>query len=239
MNAARARADARRSNEVVELMSLETMFPDPRVRALARAAGNGRLDEVDRLLSEGVDVNARGTKGVTPLVWAMHDISGFTGLLERGADPNVRFGDAGSVMHWAASAADPRLLKAALKHGGNPNLKAGPWQETPIFDALGPSIGSIEILLNAGADIDATTEMGVTPVVSAAGIGHYEETYLLLQRGADYSIRDKRDLGLVDAIARTAPRIIRTSDGGRAMLQVVAFLRERGVEVPESAIEPP
>jgi hypothetical protein len=49
------------SQRLVMFMSLETMFPDPRMRALAKAAGRGRIGKVEQLVADGVDVNSRGT----------------------------------------------------------------------------------------------------------------------------------------------------------------------------------
>src|SRR6056297_2375536 len=79
-----ARAAERARSELVAFMSLETMFPEPRLRALARAAGRGNVRRIDALVREGVDVNGRGTSGAVPLFWAMHDIRGFRRLLELG-----------------------------------------------------------------------------------------------------------------------------------------------------------
>ena len=91
----------RAKTEFIAFMSLETMFPDESVRALAKAAAKGRVGTVEELVDLGVDVNASGTKGATPLFWAMSNYNGFKKLLELGADPNVIFGNGGSIMHIA------------------------------------------------------------------------------------------------------------------------------------------
>ena len=115
-------------------MSVETMFPDPQVRALAVAAGDGDIEEIDRLVQQGVDVNARGKQSATPLFWALRtwNLNGFTRLLELGADPNLSFQPDGeipsseaTVMHLAMRPPITAFLKAALRHGGNPNLVGG------------------------------------------------------------------------------------------------------------------
>jgi len=146
------------SQRVVVFMSLKTMFPDPRMRALAKAAGQGRVKKVEHLVAEGVDVNSRGTQGVTPLFWAMRDFDGFKKLLELGADPNVVYGDGNSVMHAAVNQKDLRILKAALQTGGNPNLVGGDSvRETPIFWAASVGFDVVDLLLEHGADINAGT----------------------------------------------------------------------------------
>ena|SRR5258708_40108972 len=47
------------------------VFSDPSALALAKAAENGDLTKLDRLLKKGVNVNSVGKFGVTPLWWAI------------------------------------------------------------------------------------------------------------------------------------------------------------------------
>ena len=67
-------------------------FADPGVRALANAAEAGDVKEIDRLVASGVNVNAVGSHGMTPLKWAMiarsHD--SFLRLLERGRPQSTK-----------------------------------------------------------------------------------------------------------------------------------------------------
>jgi len=107
-------------------MPFDSMFEnDSGLMALAKAAGKGQLKRIDRLVSEGQNVNARGTRNITALFWAMRrsNIKGFEHLLQLGADPNVVFDDGSSVIHWAVlQQVSDQFLVLALKHGGNPNL---------------------------------------------------------------------------------------------------------------------
>lgn len=127
------------SKAVLAYMSLEDMFPDQQVRELAAAAGNGKIKHLEQLVSQGVSVNSRGLQNATPLFWAMKsdNAKGFQKLLELGADPNVVFGDGGTVMHWAARNENPEFLNLALQHGGNTELAAGQFMQTPIFETIG------------------------------------------------------------------------------------------------------
>lgn len=88
------------SKKVLIHMDIKTMFPSEDLRKLAEAAGKGKTSVIDKLINEGVDVNARGTENATALFWSMRNERGFNYLLAKGADPNVVFGDGGSVMHW-------------------------------------------------------------------------------------------------------------------------------------------
>ena len=225
-------ARERTSKNVVAYMSLETMFPDAMVRSLASAAGEGDLAEVDRLVAEGVNVNARGTQDATPLFWSLRDLSGFTKLLELGADPNVVFGDGGSVMHWAARAEGTDFLRATLRHGGDPNLVAGTFRRTPLFEAIGRNDASIELLLDAGADIDARSSNGDTAAMVAAGRGRFDVVYLLLSRGASYSVANDNGVTLADRVADKQGAMDPEHELARWLDKVVGWLREHGVEIP-------
>lgn len=217
---------------VLAYMTLEAMFPDAEVRSLATAAGEGDLAEVDRLVAGGVDVNSRGTQDATPLFWSLRDLSGFTRLLELGADPNIVFGDGGSVMHWAARAEDMAFLRAALGYDGDPNLVAGGFGRTPLFEAIGRNDAAIELLLDSGADIDARSSNGDTAAMVAAGRGRFDVVYFLLSRGADYSVANDRGVTLADRVADKRGAMDPDHDLAGWLDKVVAWLQERGVEIP-------
>jgi len=69
---------------------LSTLAPEDALRATSRA---GKLPDVVHLVLEGTDVNARDSRGMTPLLFAVTgehpEIVRF--LLEHGADVNARF----------------------------------------------------------------------------------------------------------------------------------------------------
>jgi uncharacterized protein len=235
----------RQHQELVIYMPLETMFPERQVRDLAEAAGKGKIKKVEELAALGVDVNARGRENATPLFWALRNgnLKGFTKLLEMGADPNVVFGG-GSVMHWAAMHKEAAFLKAALQHGGNPNLTAGQFSETPLFETIGLTGDDRKenrrLLLASGADINARTVHdssymsvgGQTPVMSAAALGRFDIVYELLLAGADYSIRNDSGHVLVDRVVQDIGAFVPNSLEERNLQRVIDWLSERGVGIP-------
>jgi ankyrin repeat protein len=85
----------------------------------------------------------------------------FRELLELGADPNLREGSGRTIVHWAASEADPVWLRAALEFGGDPNVEiAG--GETPLFSAISSfEVGHLDLLIEAGAEISTTGTLRV------------------------------------------------------------------------------
>ena len=231
MEEAEKERNERVRKELLAYMSLETMFPDESVRALAMAAAKGRVRTVEELVNSGVDVNSSGTQGATPLFWAMSNYNGFKKLLELGADPNVIYGDGGTVMHWAVLVEDNRILEAALEHGGNPNLvaKGSMFEDTPIFQALSQGKEKVEILLEAGANIDAQNNFGTTPVMTAFGRTDFDVVYYLLERGANYKIKNNAGWTLANRVANAEGRLIPKAELKR--LKVVEWLESRGVVV--------
>jgi len=158
--------------------------------------------------------------------------AGFQHLLELGADPNVVFDDGGSVMHWAAGAPDPTLLEIALRYGGDPNLRGWALEQTPIFRSLA-SMRVTELLLDAGAEIDARDRFGRTPLLAAVMDGRFDVAHLLLTRGADYRSLTPQGVPLAERIARTGRRIRADHEQAAWLEKVVLWLAERGVQVPD------
>jgi len=234
MNSAEKKFNEAQSQRVVAFMSLETMFPDQQVRALAKAAGEGNIRKVEQLVKEGVAVNARGPQGATPLFWAMRNYNGFKRLLELGADPNVVFGngDGGSVVHAAVTAKDERFLKAVFQHGGNPNLVDNQSGYTPLFSALPMGVRTVETLLDAGADINAQDKFGNTAAIAAAGRGRFEVVYKLLERGADYTLKDRTGHDLADEVASVVGMLRPGSESAKWQEKVIEWLKAKGVEIP-------
>jgi ankyrin repeat protein len=237
MDSAEKEFNERQAKERVAYMTLEALFPDHRVRALAEAAGKGKGQVVEGLVSQGVAVNSRGTKGATPLFWAMRNIEGFEQLLDLGADPNLIF-DGSSVMHWAARNDDLDFLQKVLKHEGDPNLIAGKFSETPIFKTIGV-IGSdnepaMILLLDSGANINAKTGGkkvfglsmgGKTPVMIAADLARFDIVLTLLVRGADYSLKDDSGRDLMARIASMKGRFSPDSEQEEYLEKVIQEIK--------------
>lgn len=194
--------------KLLAYMDLDVMFPDAKLRELAKAAGKGKIKAIDSLIGQGINVNDKGALNATALFWALkkQNIEGFKKLLELGADPNVRFGDGGTVMHWAARGDDYRFLKAALSHNGDPNLIAGQFEQSPIFETIGifGDIGNnpaLDALLASGADVDMKRSNGDTPIIVAAKFGRFDIVHNLLRHGASPSLENEKGETLEDIMA--------------------------------------
>lgn len=227
-------AAARDRETAVSMMSLRTMFPDESVRSLARAAGNGNLNRVDELIEAGVDVNATGTSSATPFYWALRNRRGFELLLQHGANPNVVFDDGDSILHTTVNIRDDRFLELALAYGGDPNLRAGSQNQTLLHEAASwEGKDKVELLLEAGADIDAQRENGDSPMMAAALFGQFDLVYELLEKGADFSILGDYCNALPELIAMRRPTMDPDNELTYWMSRVIDWLAMRGVEIPD------
>ncbi len=223
----------------IRYMPVEALYPDKLLRQLAIAAADGDIQTIDMLVQQGVNVNSTGYHNVSPLFWAMQNIDGYRRLLELGADPNIIF-DTMSVMHLAASARISEYLSLALTYGGDPNLKAGRLKKTPIFSAvMSPtSIGNISLLLDAGADINAQTDgklsgldfSGTTAIMEAVSMNKFSLVYDLLQKGANYKIKNISNYGLTDRLIKKKKILNINTQEMEWLLKVEAWLLEQELQ---------
>jgi uncharacterized protein len=130
------------------------------------------------------------------LAWPIYTRSpeGLRAMLDNGADPNVKLPyqtrDRGirnnhNAMVWAAEQEDPIYLKVLLDHGGDTNTRNAN-DETLLFHAFikQNQWQNVKLLVERGADVNALTT-GDSILFQYAARGGFEQTYWLLQHGAD------------------------------------------------------
>ncbi len=221
----------------VEKSSTRRLFPDEKARALAVAVVVGDTNAIEVAIEKGADVDYVGQDGIIPLAWAMvkgNRVS-FEYLLKKGADPNANVGEGDTVLFMALDVDDPYFLETALKYGGNSNQrrKWGNWEDGEISllwyitSAVVPQPDKIKVLIEYGADIDELRHGGGV-VRSCAMQNHYENVFIFLEAGAPFlTNREPSSLlyCLEDRGVRPGSSQVMWRD------KVVAFLRERGIEV--------
>lgn len=219
--------------------SADSCFDDSQSKSLVRAIERGDLDEIDRLVTEGADVNATGTKLdmrvavplASPLMVAMraNRPEAFERLLERGANPNQQVGGVSPLSLAAKWSASMEFLKLALEHGGDPNLVNPNDGETPIFNAIGYRCDkNVELLIEAGADLNHQGNSGGTPMIRAAGMNRFDIAYRLLEAGADYRPKSKAGNDLAYELIDTT--VSPDHEYNRWRLKLIKILEERGVD---------
>ena len=175
--------------------------------ALHRATDGGNLHRVRRLVRDGADLEARDEYGRTPLLIAtgLEDRETIDYLLESGANLHARDDKGDTALHYAAGARNPNLTAHFLEVHSIPQVRNANGA-TPIHSVLdhpthnetaSPSIQTIEILRNAGADINAQDNDGNTAlhflaegrIAGAASLAEF-----MLQRGARTDLRNDQGL---------------------------------------------
>jgi hypothetical protein len=95
--------------------------------------------------------------------------------------------DGWAPLHLAAAFAGPEAVRLLLEHGAHAHqVSRNPQRNQALHAAiaLGDSPEVIELLLEAGADVNATQAGGFTPLHQAASAGKLEIVRLLLKSGA-------------------------------------------------------
>jgi len=167
VQAAGSRGDFRKEAPIS--VSPTKYFVDSQMVELITAALSKDAAAVKRLTAQGVPVNGLGKQGLSALhvVLLNFNFDAFALLLDVGADPNLAADNGTSVMNLAAMTPDSRFLSAALRHGGQVDLRDGR-KETPLMIAASNSLDdNVRLLVEADADVNAKDARGSTPLMHA------------------------------------------------------------------------
>jgi ankyrin repeat protein len=194
------------------LALLATACTPPR---LIKAAQAGDVAEVERQLARGERADVRGAEGATPLFWAAakgnRDLA--LTLLAHGADVNARADRGHTPLHAAAYWGRDGLVELLLEKGADVSARTS-LDATPLHRALerlsneeilrrriavAPELldamtRTAALLLDHGADPNASMSSGETPLILATATGHASAVELLLARGAALDGRGRDDV---------------------------------------------
>lgn len=165
--------------------------------AFFQAARADNAAVVQSLLSRGFDPNAVDETGQPALTIALRDGSRQVGemLLAHPAIQVDQTNTSGETpLMMAALKGHIGMARQLIARGAAVNRKG--W--SPLhYAASGPDAAVVQLLVDRGAEIDARSPNGSTPLMLAAQYGPEESVKLLLARSADVSLRN--DLGLMAA----------------------------------------
>ena len=150
---------------------------------LVTASRSGNPEVVRMLLEKGANVNARGARGQTPLMFAaaQRHPEVVKVLLEHGADVHAA-SDAWRQFMAQAPHAHPEH-QAWFEHGGNTAL---------MFAARVGDLESAKHLVAAGADVDAPSAWGTTPLAIAT-YADFGEQFLIREQTSRQLVYFDRD----------------------------------------------
>lgn len=146
------------------------------------------------LLARGMDPNTRDPRGQHGLFLALRGGSGKSfRLLMQHPETQVEASNAAgeTPLMMAALRADIEAMKTLLARGAQVQREG--W--TPLhYAASSPSDHPVRLLLELGAPIDARAPNGNTPLMQAARYGTEGSVALLLEKGADRTLLNSRNL---------------------------------------------
>lgn len=157
--------------------------------ALLYAVALEHTDLVNALLDAGAFVDSSGYNGTTPLMCAAE--CGYDAiaqlLIDRGAQVNVQDYSGWTALMYAVEADERDMVQLLLAHDAD--VERGAWHGVCMRPLLiAAQQGNAEIagqLISHGADIEARTVFGWTPLGLAVNHGRHQAVELLLERGAD------------------------------------------------------
>jgi ankyrin repeat protein len=151
---------------------------------LMDAAYEGRMDLVERLVTEGTSAGTTNATKHTPLMWAAFnghtEIVGY--LIQQGASVDARDENGRTALMYASSGPFVETVQLLLDKGADVNAK-----------------GTLE---------------GFTALMTAAAEGQVKVVKLLLKHGADASVKDKdNDTALSFAQQKGHPEVVEVLKG--------------------------
>ena len=172
-------------------------------RSINRAAYEGDVESVRRLLASGASPNYRDAFDETP-VDALCKMGGNTDgraaclalLRDAGANLDAADRDGMTPLHYAASGGDAKIVSLLVEFGVNVNAEAE-FSGTPLHLAakstspIGNAAACVEVLLAAGASVNARNGNSETPLdvaLKSSNIYSFKKLVvlpLLLRAGAE------------------------------------------------------
>lgn len=151
---------------------------------------------VRKLIDLGADVNLGAElTGFTPLMASLNNIAIAELLIEKGADIEAKDDDDINALVYASTYNNEEMVKFLLEKGADANTVCEIENEhidispTPLMNAAyRGNTNIINMLLENGADINYTTDYGMTALMMAASFNQFEAAKTLLEHNANTSI---------------------------------------------------
>lgn len=158
------------------------------------AARAGRVERVVALLQEGAKVNSRDRNGDSPLnmATAKGNAALTDALLKAGADVNLANLAGVTPLMGAAFSGDAEIVRKLLAAGAKIDPLDRVKKNAATYAAGNGCRECLLALIRAGTPVNTPLENDLTLLMWAAAYGHESSVRLLLDQGADRSLKDLR-----------------------------------------------
>jgi ankyrin repeat protein len=219
---------------------LPRLYDDAIDYNLLVASQKGYVSEIEKLISQGADVEAEYSEGITPIIVAVshNRLNAVKVLLKNDADPNKSTTKGQTALLIAVKSQITDLVTALrndlgtnfqfleiaevlIRSGADINFQdfAG---VTPLnYASIYGLFDFVDLLLYYGADIDKKANDGTSPLMSAIWAGYADIADLLIKNGANIEARDKMGF---------TPFLVAGQNGDTLMLN---HLIKNGVDIYE------
>jgi len=132
-------------------------------------------------------------------------ISQLKALLVQGANPDAQNEDAKTALEYAASYGKIGMVKVLVKYGANVNHRDSD-RSTALHGAISFACRMLHpictFLLDRSADPNAVDSRGNTPLMKAVLYREFDVAKLLLERGANATLRNNNGHRAIDLLRR-------------------------------------
>lgn len=206
------------------------------------AAKQNNVELVGKFIEKGLDVNAKNKNGATALT-EMFDFGRDANpdpqkveiiklLLKSGADPNVIFNsyddNCDFLLKTLTRDGQLEFVKLLLSHKANAALKCKNG-ENVLSNLYGGNTNNYEladVLINAGADVDAAGRNGTTVLMNAAALGNAALVKKLLSKGASVNAQNKFGLTAL----KVARETMRDAGNRSGFEEIIKLLEAAGAK---------
>ncbi len=161
-------------------------------REMFTAIRNNDLSTVKSMAAKEANVNVRGDRGTTPLMYASAygSIDAMKLLLDAGADVNARNAFDATALMWSVN--EPAKVKLLIEHKADVNAKSKTGRTALMLAALHNGSDRVaDLLLANGASAGAADNDGLT-FLGAASLGwNPRQVRIAIEKGADVNAKSK------------------------------------------------
>jgi ankyrin repeat protein len=186
------------------------------------------LDTAEVLLGAGADANTANDFQMTPLAEACINGNGALVrlLLKSGAKPNTAIATGETPLMTCAKTGSEDAVRMLVEYGAAVNAKEPAQNQTALMWAAAerhPSV--VKALIEAHADLNASTKQGFTAMHFAARVGDQETVRVLLAAGVNINVLTQTESGESRAPAVARPGIPRSTAVAGYTPLLIATLR--------------